>query len=152
VEEGSRLRIGGEGEAGERGGPPGDLYLFLTVEEHAFFRREGEHLLCTIPLSLPQAVLGTEILVQTLDESEEKVRVPPGTAHGQRFRVPGKGMPRLGSSGRGDLYVDVALVTPKRPSREEKRLYAELARLEREQESKSGGFFRKVIQRLAEGK
>jgi len=151
VEEGTRLRIGGEGEAGDRGGPPGDLYLFIEVEDHPFFRREGEHLLCTVPLTFPQASLGTEILVQTLEGSEEKVRVPAGTAHGQRFRVPNRGMPRLGGKGRGDLYVDVALQSPKRLSKEEKRLYEELARLERENESR-GGFFRKVMQRLAEGK
>jgi len=152
VDSGSRLRIGGEGEIGERGGPPGDLYLFIEVEEHPFFKREGEHLFCTVPLSLPQAVLGAEIFVQTLDEGEEKVKVPPGTAHGQRFRVPGRGMPRIGASGRGDLYVDVRLVTPKRLSKEEKRLYEELARLERDAEQNPGGFFRKVIQKLAEGK
>ncbi len=152
VDSGSRLRIGGEGEAGERGGPSGDLYLFIDVEGHSFFKREGEHLTCTVPLTVPQAVLGAEIYVQTLDESEEKVKVPPGTSHGQRFRVAGRGMPRIGSGGRGDLYVDVEIVTPKKLSKEEKRLYEEIARLEKEAAQSSGGFFRKVIQKLAEGK
>lgn len=152
VDNGSRLRVGGEGEAGERGGPPGDLYLFLEVAPHDFFRREGDHLICAVPLSFPQAVLGTEVLVKTLEEGEERVKVPPGTAHGQRFRIPGKGMPRLGSGGRGDLFVDVMLSPPKRPSKEERRLYEELARLERESEEGAGAFFRKVVKRFSEGR
>lgn len=153
VDTGSRLRVPGEGEAGEHNAPHGDLYLFLEVEDHQFFTREGEHLLCTVPLSFPQAVLGTEVMVRTIEDQEERVKVPPGTAHGQRFRVAGKGMPRPGSSSRGDLFVDVALAGPKRLSKEERRLYEELARIESESETRSaGGFFRKVIQKLAEGR
>ncbi len=153
VDSGARLRISGEGERAERGGAgPGDLYLFIEVADHPFFRREREHLLCTIPLSFPQAVLGTEVFVQSLDETEERVKIPPGTVHGQRFRIAGRGMPRVGGHGRGDLYVDVELVTPKRPSKEERRLYEELARIEKDLEQRGGGFFRKVLQKLAEGK
>lgn len=153
VDSGNRLRVPGEGEAGEHNAPHGDLYLFMEVEEHAFFMRDGEHLLCTVPLTFSQAALGTEVMVKTIEGHEERVKVPAGTAHGQRFRVAGKGMPRPGSSSRGDLFVDVALTTPKRLTKEEKRLYEELARLEQENESRgAGGFFRKVIQKLAEGR
>jgi molecular chaperone DnaJ len=146
VDTGSRLRIAGEGDAPERSsGPPGDLYLFIEVQEHPFYQRGGDDLYCLVPLTVPQAVLGTEVVLQTF-EGEEKVAVPAGTQTGERFRIHGKGMPRLGRSGRGDLYVEVRVQVPRKLSREEKRLYGELLRLEKEREEK-GGFFRKVMDR-----
>jgi molecular chaperone DnaJ len=122
----SRLRITGEGEAGSHGGPPGDLYVFIHVEEHSFFEREGNDLLCTVPISFPQAALGTEIEVPTLD-GKEKLSIPEGTQTGSRFRIRGKGIPRLEGHGRGDLYVFVKVVTPSRLSKEQRRLLEELA-------------------------
>jgi molecular chaperone DnaJ len=151
VDAGTRLRISCEGEAGERGGPPGDLYIFMDVEEHPFFHRSGEDLYCQIPLSPPQAALGTEVMLETLD-GEESLKVPAGAQHGQRFRISGKGMPRVNRSGRGDLYVEVAIQTPKRLTKEEKQHYEELLKLEKEREERGGGFFRKVFGRLAEGR
>jgi molecular chaperone DnaJ len=146
-----RLRIAGEGDAGEKMGPPGDLYLFLEVEDHPFFNRSGEDIFCTVPLSFPQAALGTEMVITTLD-GDEKLSIPAGTRHGHRFKISGKGMPRMGHQGRGDLYVGIDVQTPKRLSKEEKNLYAELMQLEKEREERGGGFFRKVFARLAEGR
>jgi molecular chaperone DnaJ len=147
VDSGTRMRITGEGEAGERGGPSGDLYLFITVEEHQFFKREGSDLFCEVPLTFPQAALGTKVVIDTLD-GEVDVAVPSGTQPGHRFKVAGKGMPRVNRSGRGDLYVVVDVQGPKRLSKEEKRLYEELLKLEREKEER-GGFFKKVFGRMA---
>ncbi len=151
VDTDSRLRIAGEGEAGERGGPPGDLYLFINVGEHEFFSRSGDHLHCTVPITVPQAVLGTEIVVNTLEGKEEHLKVPAGTEHGQEFKIGGRGMPRVGRSGRGDLYVAVRIATPKKLSKEEKELYQRLHDMEKDS-VENGGFFKKVLQKLAEGK
>ena len=151
VDTGMRLRIAGEGDAGEKMGPPGDLYLFLEVEDHPFFNRSGEDIFCTVPLSFPQAALGTEMVITTLD-GDEKLNIPAGTQHGHRFKISGKGMPRMGNHGRGDLYVGIDVQTPKRLSKEEKNLYAELMQLEKEREERGSGFFRKVFARLAEGR
>ena len=150
VDTGTRLRISGEGEAGDRGGPPGDLYIFVAVEEHPFFQRDGEHLLCRIPLSPPQAALGSEVLITTLD-GEERLKIPAGTQFGERFRIHGKGMPRLGRSGKGDLFVEITVQVPKKLTKEERKLYEELLRAEKDREQ-SGGFFKKVFGRLAEGR
>lgn len=146
VDSGTRMRISGEGEAGERGGPPGDLYIFIAVEEHPFFKREGSDLYCQVPLSPPQAALGTKLLVDGLD-GELEVSVPAGAQAGQHFKVAGKGMPRVNRGGRGDLHVVVEVHTPKRLSKDEKRLYEELLHLEKDREER-GGFFRKVFGRL----
>ncbi len=148
VDDGSRLRVSGEGEAGERGGPQGDLYLFISVEEHAFFKREGADLFCTVPLSFPQAALGTQLLIATL-EGEVELAVPAGAQPGQQFKVAGKGMPRIGRSGRGDLIVEAEVQSPKRLHKEEKRLYEELLKLEKDREEHGGGFFKKVFGRMA---
>jgi len=148
VDSGTRLRVAGEGEAGERGGPPGDLYIFVGVEEHPFFKRAGDDLLCHVPLSPAQAALGTHIEITTLD-GDERLHVPAGAQSGQRFRLAGKGMPRVGRSGRGDLFVEVSLQIPKRLGKEERRLYEELLNQERDREERSGGFFRKVFGLLA---
>jgi len=150
VDSGSRLRMAGEGEPGERMGLPGDLYLFLTVEEHSFFKRQEEDLFCKVPISPAQAVLGTSVVITTL-EGEERVDVPQGTQTGARFKVSGKGMPRMGRHGRGDLHVIVEIQTPKKLSKEERKNYQELLRLEKEREEKGGGFFRKILGKIAEG-
>jgi molecular chaperone DnaJ len=122
VDDGTRLRIGGEGEAGERGGSPGDLYVVVKVREHPYFERRGNDLYCTVPISISQAALGTELKVATLRDTE-RLRIPEGTQSGSVFRVQRRGMPSLDGRGPGDLYVTVYVVTPTRLSREQRRLF-----------------------------
>ena len=129
VDNGSRLRIAGEGEAGEMGGPRGDLYVMVHVKEHDVFERRDANLYCTIPISFTQAALGAEITVPTLD-GEEKLRVGEGTQSGSVFRIKGKGMPVLSGRGRGDQYVAVNVITPTNLSREQRRLLDEFSKLE----------------------
>lgn len=126
VDTGTRLRISGEGEAGPAGGPPGDLYVVVHVQEHPIFDRRENNLSCTVPLSFPQAVLGGEIVVPTLD-GEEKVKIPEGTQSGTIVRLKGKGFPNLNGGGRGDLFVELRVVTPKKLTREQRRLIEQLA-------------------------
>jgi molecular chaperone DnaJ len=126
VDNGTRLRIAGEGEAGPHGGQPGDLYVIVSVREHPFFEREDSSLLCTIPISFWQAALGAEIKIPTL-EGEETLSVPAGTQTETTFRLRGKGMARLQDSGRGDLYVRVRVETPNKLTKEQRRLLQELA-------------------------
>jgi molecular chaperone DnaJ len=130
VDNGSRLRVAGEGEAGEHGGPPGDLYVIVHVKEHETFERRDANLYCTVPISFTQAALGSEITVPTLD-GEESVRIGEGTQTGTVFKLKNKGMPVLGGRGRGDQYVAVNIVTPANLSREQRRLLEELAVLEK---------------------
>ena len=129
VDNGSRLRIAGEGEAGEMGGPRGDLYVMVHVKEHDIFERRDANLYCAIPISFTQAALGAEITVPTLD-GEERLRVGEGTQSGSVFRIKGKGMPVLGGRGRGDQYVAVNIITPTNLSREQRRLLEELSKVE----------------------
>ena len=131
VDNGSRLRIAGEGEAGDPGAHRGDLYVIVHVKEHDVFERRDANLYCSIAVSFTQAALGGEIVVPTLD-AEERVRVEEGTQTGTVFRLKGKGMPVLGGRGRGDLYAAVNLVTPTSLTKEQKKLYEELAKLEKD--------------------
>jgi molecular chaperone DnaJ len=128
VDTGSRLRLAGDGEAGYRGGPPGDLYVVLQVEEHPFFRRQDEDVFCEVPITFPQAALGTEIEVPTVN-GPERLTIPQGTQTGTIFKLRGKGIPRLRGHGQGDQLVAVTVVTPKRLTKEERKLYAQLAEL-----------------------
>ncbi len=130
VDEGTRLRLDGEGEAGIAGGAPGDLYVIIHVRPHEFFARQGDDLYCTVPVTFAQAALGAELKIPTLLDGEESVQIPPGTQSGDVFRLRGRGMPHLDRPGRGDLIVEVRVVTPTRLSREMRRLFEELARLE----------------------
>ena len=123
---GQRLRLNGEGEAGPQGGPAGDLYVVIHVQEHPFFHREGNDLYCEIPLNYPTLALGGDIQIPTLD-GEEAFTVPEGTASGQTFRIRGKGMPDVTGRGRGDLLVTVKVVIPKKLTKEQKKLLQELA-------------------------
>jgi molecular chaperone DnaJ len=129
VETGSRLRIAGEGEAGQQGGPAGDLYVVIHVREHDVFERQGANLYAAVPVSFAQAALGAEIAVPTLKETEQ-LKIPAGTQTGTVFRLKGKGMPVLGGRGHGDLFVSVTLRTPTTLTREQRRLLEELAKLE----------------------
>jgi molecular chaperone DnaJ len=126
VDDGARLRLSGEGEAGYFGGPPGDLYVVLRVREHSFFERRGSDLYCSIPISVTQAVLGAEIKVPTL-KGEERLPIPEGTQPGSVFRVRGKGFPNLDRGGQGDLYVNVEVVIPSHLTREQRRLFEMLS-------------------------
>jgi len=128
VDNGSQLRIAGEGEAGAAGGPPGDLFVVLRVDEHAFFQRDGDSLLCEIPVSVTQAALGAQVEVPTLDGGRAKLSVPEGTQAGAAFRVRGQGVPRLGGKGRGDMHVTVRVVTPTKLTAAQRRLLEELSR------------------------
>jgi len=121
----SHLRISGEGEAGMQGGPPGDLYVVIHVQEHAVFERREDHLVCTVPISFAQAALGAQIKVPTLEE-EESLTIPEGTQTGSRFRLKSKGIPHLNGHGRGDLYIFVRVVTPTKLSREQRQLLEQL--------------------------
>lgn len=125
VEDGTRIRLAGEGEAGLRGGPSGDLYLFLTVKPHSIFHRDGADLYCRVPISFVQAALGSELTVRTLDGSETKVKVPEGTQSGRQFKVRGKGMPSLRGRDMGDLYIQAILETPQHLTRRQRELLEE---------------------------
>ena len=123
VEEGTRIRLAGEGQAGFNGGPAGDLYLFISVKPHSLFQRDGHDLYCRAPVSLVTAALGGGIEVPTLDGGRAKVSIPEGTQSGRQFRLRGKGMPVLRGSGMsGDLYVEVIVETPIKLSKEQKEL------------------------------
>jgi len=126
VDTSTRLRIGGEGEAGAAGGPPGDLYVVLRVGEHDFFERRESNLYCSIPISFPQAALGSELRVATLD-GEASLKIPAGTESGTIFRLHGKGFPNLNGGGRGDLFVELRVETPKKLTRQQKQLIEQLA-------------------------
>ena len=114
-----------------RGTPPGDLYVVLAVEEDVFFKREDNNIYCEIPISVPQAVLGAEVDVPAL-EGHEKLVIPEGTQTGTVFRIRGKGVPSLNGHGKGDQFVSVNVRTPKRLSKDERRLYEELSKMSSE--------------------
>jgi molecular chaperone DnaJ len=125
VDTGTRLRVQGEGEPGPNGGPAGDLYVVLEVKEHTFFERRGADLYCTIPLSIAQASLGTELQVPGLT-SEERLKIPEGTQSGAVFRIKGKGLPDPHGGGRGDLYYHVRVLTPTKLTREQRKIMEQL--------------------------
>ncbi len=145
VEDGTRIRLTGEGEAGMRGGPTGDLYIFLSIKPHPFFQRDGADLYCQAPISMVQAALGGEFKVHTLDGEESAIKVPEGTQAGKQFRLKGKGMPVLRSRDVGDLYIQVRIETPQNLTRRQRELLTEF---EAESSSKthpeSNGFFAKM--------
>ena len=125
VEEGTRIRLSGEGAAGANGGPNGDLYIFLSVAPHPIFERDGHDLHCRCPVSFVTAAMGGAIEVPTLDGGRASVKIPEGTQPGRQFRLKGKGMPVLRSAQKGDLYVELAVETPVRLSRRQKELLRE---------------------------
>ena len=127
VDSGSKLRISGEGDAGGKGGPSGDLYVVLNVQDHEFFERREHDLFCHIPVSFPQAALGAQIMVPTLEKEEEKLSIPSGTQTGSTFRIKGRGISKRGGSARGDLYVTVNVAVPHKLNREQKELLTKFA-------------------------
>jgi molecular chaperone DnaJ len=126
VEQDTRIRYGGEGEAGRFGGPSGDLYVVLSVKPHKFFERDGDDLHCVMPISFPQAALGTELEIETL-EGPAAIKIPEGTQSGREFRLRGKGVPHLNESGKGDLIVEVRVATPTKLNKTQKDLLRQLA-------------------------
>lgn len=128
VEDGTRIRLAGEGDSGGRGGPPGDLYLFLSVKPHALFERDGADLYCRAPAPMVKAALGGELEIPTIEGDRAKIAVPPGTQTGRRFRVKGKGMTHLRSATRGDLHVELLVETPVNLSAKQRKLLEEFAK------------------------
>ncbi len=126
VEQDTRIRYGGEGEAGKFGGPAGDLYVVLNVKAHEFFERDGDDLHCVLPISFPQAALGTEVDIQTM-EGLESIKVPEGTQSGREFKLRGKGVPHLNERGKGDLVVEVRVETPSKMTKQQRDLMRQLA-------------------------
>ncbi len=144
VDDGTRLRVGSEGQPGPNGGPPGDLYVFLKVKEHPFFERHEQDLHCTIPINVAQAALGCEIEVPTL-EQPYKLKIPEGTQNGAQFRLRNRGIAHLNGSGRGDLYVHIEVKVPTRLTREQRKLLEQLRDTLPEDNSPSEkGLFEKV--------
>lgn len=147
IEDGVRIRLAGEGEAGMRGGPTGDLYIFLSVKPHEFFQRDGADLFCRIPISMTTAALGGEFEVVGLDDAKAKVKVPEGTQNGKQFRLKNKGMPVMRSKNRGDLYIQVSVETPQNLTRKQRELLQEFDSLCCDDNSpESSGFFSKMKQ------
>lgn len=145
IEDGVRIRLAGEGEAGARGGPTGDLYIFVNIKPHEFFQRDGADLFCRIPLSMTTAALGGEFEVGTLDNSKSRVKVPEGTQSGKQFRLKAKGMPVMRSSNHGDLYIQVAIETPQNLTKRQRELLEEFNSLSSDKNSpESSGFFSKM--------
>lgn len=144
VDTGTHLRLAHEGQPGLNGGPPGDLYVVISVKEHPFFERRENDLHCTIPINVAQAALGADIQVPTL-EGVETIHIPEGTQNGATFRLRNRGAPRLNGHGRGDLYVHVEVKVPTRLTREQRKLFEQLRdTLPAENQPKPRGLFEKV--------
>ena len=145
VEDGTRIRLAGEGEAGVQGGPAGDLYIFLSVKPHEIFQRDGADLFCRVPISITTAALGGDLEVPTLEGGRSKVKVPAGTQTGKQFRLKTKGMPILRSPQFGDLYIQTVVETPVNLSRRQRELLEEFEKDSSENTNpESSGFFAKV--------
>jgi molecular chaperone DnaJ len=145
VEDGTRIRLAGEGEAGFAGGPAGDLYIFLSIRAHPFYQRDGADLFCRVPISMVTAALGGDFTVPTLDGGEAKVRVPEGTQSGKQFRLKGKGMPVLRSRDVGDLYIQAVIETPQNLTRRQRELLIEFEKeSSKETQPEAHGFFARV--------
>ena len=146
VDDGTRIRLADEGEAGLRGAPPGDLYIFLNIRGHPLFERDGADIFCAVPIPMATAALGGEVEVPTVDGARAKVSVPEGTQSGQQFRLRSKGMTVLNSKGRGDMYIQTAVETPVNLTRKQKELLREFqdAGGGKTQNPQSEGFFARV--------
>jgi molecular chaperone DnaJ len=145
VEDGTRIRLAGEGEAGMQGGPAGDLYIFLSINPHEFFQRDGSDLFCRVPVSMVTAAMGGQIEVPTVDGARARVQVPEGSQTERQFRLRGKGMPVLRSKQYGDLYIQVSVETPVNLSRKQKQLLKEFEEASNEKNNpESSGFFSRV--------
>lgn len=145
VEDGTRIRLANEGEAGMRGGPPGDLYIFLSIRPHEFFQRDGADLFCRVPVAMTTAALGGQVEVPTVEGGRARVKIPEGTQSGRQIRLKGKGMPVLRSKMTGDMYIQVEVETPKNLSRRQKELLKEFEDASSDETNpNSSGFFSRV--------
>ena len=144
VEDGTRIRLTGEGEAGTRGGPAGDLYVFLSVRRHQLFEREGADVHCRVPISMVQATLGGNIEVPTLDAKMARINIPAGAQGGHQFRLRGKGMPIVRSSQKGDMYIEIMVETPVNLTAKQKELLKEFDKAGSKTSPESEGFFSRV--------
>ena len=144
VETGTRIRLAGEGEAGLRGGPAGDLYIFLEVREHTIFQRDGVHLFCRVPVSITSAALGGEVEVPTIDGGRSRVKIPAGSQSGRQMRLRGKGMPALRGGAVGDMVIELAVETPVNLTTRQKELLREFEKIEAENNPEGASFFKKV--------
>jgi len=145
IEDGTRIRLAGEGEAGLRGGPSGDLYIFLSIKPHEFFQRDGADIFCRVPISMTTAALGGDFNVPTIDGGQTKVKIPEGTQTGKQFRLKGKGMPVLRSNRVGEMYIQVAVETPRNLSRTQRDLLEQFERASSaDNNPDSTGFFTRV--------
>ena len=145
VEDGTRIRLAGEGEAGLRGGPSGDLYIFLSIKPDRFFQRDGADIFCRVPISMTTAALGGQIEVPTLEGKISRVKIPEGTPTGKQFRLKGKGMPVLRTNAFGDMYIQVEVETPKNLTKRQRELLQDFENeSHRETSPESHGFFSRV--------
>ncbi len=147
VEDGNRIRLSGEGEAGVRGGTPGDLYIFLAIKPHRLFQRDGANIFCRVPVPMTTAALGGSVEVPSIDGTRAKVTIPAGTQTGQQFRLKSKGMSILNASARGDMFVQVNVETPVNLTSRQKELleeFAEAGGKKHKNSPESEGFFAKV--------
>ncbi|HYH22342.1 MAG TPA: molecular chaperone DnaJ, partial [Azospirillum sp.] len=145
VEDGTRIRLAGEGEAGLRGAPPGDLYIFLALAPHPLFQRDGANIHCRVPIPMVTAALGGSVDVPAIDGTRAKITVPPGTQSGHQFRLKGKGMSVLRSPHRGDMYIQAVIETPVNLTKKQQELLREFEKAGKEGSNpQSEGFFAKV--------
>ncbi len=144
VETGTRIRLAGEGEAGMRGGPSGDLYIFIEVTEHGLFQRESTNLYCRVPVSMSKAALGGSIEVPTIDGGRGRVQIPAGSQSGRQMRLRGKGMPALRGGGNGDMFIELAVETPVNLTGRQKELLQEFEDLSENNNPESSSFFSSV--------
>lgn len=146
VEDGTRIRLANEGEAGVRGAPPGDLYIFLSIKPHRFFRRDGANIFCRVPIPMTTAALGGTVEVPTIDGTRARVNVPAGTQSGHQFRLRGKGMSVLRSNQRGDMHIEAMIETPVNLTKRQRELLREFEEAGggKSNSPESAGFFAKV--------
>lgn len=144
VETGTRIRLAGEGEAGMRGGPTGDLYIFIEVADHALFEREGNNLFCRVPVSIASAALGGEIEVPTIDGGRSRVKIPEGSQSGRQMRLRSKGMPGLRGAARGDMFIELNVETPVKLTARQKEILKEFDTLSAENNPQGSNFFSSV--------
>ena len=144
VETGTRIRLAGEGEAGMRGGPTGDLYIFIEVKEHALFERDNINLHCRVPVSIATAALGGEIEVPTIDGGRSRVKVPEGSQTGRQMRLRGKGMPSLRGGTTGDMFIELAVETPVKLTARQREILKEFDQLSEDNNPQGSSFFKSV--------
>ncbi|MEN2494245.1 MAG: Chaperone protein DnaJ [Hyphomicrobiaceae bacterium hypho_1] len=152
VEDGTRIRLAGEGEAGMRSGPAGDLYIFLSIQSDQFFQRDGSDVFCRVPISMVNAAIGGEIEVPTVGSSLYNVKIPPGSQSGTQLRLSGKGMPILRSKMTGDMYVQLDVETPKKLTKRQRELLKEFeAESRKETSPDTHNFFDRVRRLFGDG-